>query len=396
MAPAQKPKADFKTYESSTRLLAAVIATTGCKLDFKELARHVGGRATKDSVNHRLRPIKHLAKLQVRALEQGQDPGDLPVETQAIGDLVDASPSAMEHRFRPIKKLGQELIAQLKTKNTLIKCATVKPSELKRAGVAASSELLLAEDEIHRLFGESTPNGIEWQFRDIKALAKAQKEAADKEEDVTALTIGNAGKGGRGAAKKGAVAGEKTAATPKKGGAGGKRKRASKKTDFDDTTSEEPIELDDDTDEPTPKRAATNNKTQAAAAATPKAAAAATPKVVAATPKAVAATPKAVAATPKAVAATPKAVAATPKAVKQPAQANLPAAPAYPAPPAFDGGYNRFTTSGAQDNFNVDQMFLPPSAGTGAVKQEPSGLGQYLNYDHVRDLMDEGLEDGEI
>ncbi|KAI1259392.1 hypothetical protein F5Y18DRAFT_409841 [Xylariaceae sp. FL1019] len=202
MAPAQKAKTDFKTYESATRLLAAVIATTGCKLDFKELARHVGGRATKDSINHRLRPIKHLAKLQIRALEQNQDPGDLPVETQ----------------------------------------------------------------EIHRMFGESTPQGLEWQFRDIKSLAKAQKEAADKNEDVSALSIGNAGKGGKGAVKKGAVAGEKAAATPKKGGAGVKRKRAGTKKDFDDTTSEEAIELDDDSDEPTPKRPTSNKKTKAATA----------------------------------------------------------------------------------------------------------------------------------
>ncbi|KAI0471075.1 hypothetical protein GGR56DRAFT_128563 [Xylariaceae sp. FL0804] len=110
-------KTNFKTYEASTRLLAAVIATNkGLKLDFKELATHVGGGATKDAINHRLRPLKQLAKMQAAYVAENRDPGELPVE----------------------------------------------------------------KGEIQKFFGESTPAGIEWQFRDIKALSKAQAAAVDQ------------------------------------------------------------------------------------------------------------------------------------------------------------------------------------------------------------------------
>jgi hypothetical protein len=132
--PPSASKTNFKTYEAQTRLLAAVIATNnGIKLDFKgkllslihrlpcmsslyfpfptafhpvkttyialprviqlpesfvhglsnrfsALAAHVGGGATKDSINHRLRPIKQLAKMQAQCLSQNKDPGELPCE----------------------------------------------------------------------------------------------------------------------------------------------------------------------------------------------------------------------------------------------------------------------------------------------------------------------------
>ncbi|KAI1339065.1 hypothetical protein F5Y15DRAFT_384700 [Xylariaceae sp. FL0016] len=114
------PKTNFKTYEASTRLLAAVLATNkGIKLDFAELAAHMGGGATKDAVNHRLRPIKQLAKMQATALANNEDPGNLPCE----------------------------------------------------------------KGEIQKLYGESTPAGIEWQFRDIKNLGKAQQAAVARGEN---------------------------------------------------------------------------------------------------------------------------------------------------------------------------------------------------------------------
>ncbi|KAI1310043.1 hypothetical protein F5Y03DRAFT_47814 [Xylaria venustula] len=125
MATPGKNKTNFKTYEASTRLLAAVIATNNVKLDYTELARHVGGGATKDSINHRLRAIKQLAKMQTACVKNGQDPGDLPAD----------------------------------------------------------------KGEIQKLFGESTPAGIEWQFRDIKNLGKAQQEAVKKGENPSTLQV---------------------------------------------------------------------------------------------------------------------------------------------------------------------------------------------------------------
>ncbi|CAJ2508000.1 Uu.00g091860.m01.CDS01 [Anthostomella pinea] len=159
MAPTTKT--NFKTYEASTRLLAAVIATNkGIKLDFKELAKYVGGGTTKDSVNHRLRPIKQLAKMQAACVGKGEDPGELPVEKGALADLVGggASPSSLEHRFRPIKKLGEELTGG-------------------------------KEKEIQKLFGESTPGGIEWQFREIKHLGKAQQAAIAKKQNPAGVAV---------------------------------------------------------------------------------------------------------------------------------------------------------------------------------------------------------------
>lgn len=120
MATPGKNKTNFKTYEASTRLLAAVIATTNVKLDYAgkriyftyvtctstaaldsclpsptcqhklpsdpiippsiELARYIGGTATKDAIQHRLRPIKQLAKMQAACVKNGEDPGELPVD----------------------------------------------------------------------------------------------------------------------------------------------------------------------------------------------------------------------------------------------------------------------------------------------------------------------------
>ncbi|KAI5862772.1 hypothetical protein GGS23DRAFT_66059 [Durotheca rogersii] len=129
--PTPTNKTNFKTYEASTRLLAAVVASTmgKVKLDFKELAALMGGGTTSSAVDHRLRPIKQLAKMQLACRKEGKDPGQLPVDTT----------------------------------------------------------------EIQRLFGESTPGGIEWQFREIKALGSAQKAAVANGEDPAKLKVPGAG-----------------------------------------------------------------------------------------------------------------------------------------------------------------------------------------------------------
>ncbi|KAK8038147.1 hypothetical protein PG994_014914 [Apiospora phragmitis] len=145
MAPTNKT--NFKSYDSAIRLLAAVVATGKPKLDFKvsreeflpqtpypvlsylAIALHMGEDFTGPSVDHRLRPIKRLAKMQERYVAENKNPGDLPVD----------------------------------------------------------------EKEIQKLFGESTADGIEWQFRSIKKLGKAQQEAAKKGEDTSKVTIDGVG-----------------------------------------------------------------------------------------------------------------------------------------------------------------------------------------------------------
>ncbi|KAI0119170.1 hypothetical protein F4814DRAFT_446984 [Daldinia grandis] len=117
MAPTRN-RVNFKTYETSTRLLAAVVASLEgkAKLDYDVIALLVGGGTTEFAVEHRMRPIKQLGKLQVDWLmNKRKDPGELPVEG----------------------------------------------------------------GEIQKLFGESTVAGIQWQMRDVKALGRAQRQAVE-------------------------------------------------------------------------------------------------------------------------------------------------------------------------------------------------------------------------
>ncbi|KAI1498528.1 hypothetical protein F5X99DRAFT_411942 [Biscogniauxia marginata] len=194
MAPTSKT--NFKTYEASTRLLAAVIATNKVKLDFKELAAHVGGGATKDSINHRLRPIKQLAKMQAACVAKGEDPGELPIEKGVLASLVGggATESSLEHRLRPIKQLAKMQLA----------C---------KAKGEDPGQLPVDKGEIQKLFGESTPGGIEWQFRDIKAIGRAQQEAVAKGENPAQITVPGT-PSSRGVSTPGSRASKASAATP--------------------------------------------------------------------------------------------------------------------------------------------------------------------------------------
>ncbi|KAI1802299.1 hypothetical protein F4811DRAFT_409325 [Daldinia bambusicola] len=84
------------------------------------IAKLVGGGTTEYAVEHRMRPIKQLAKLQVHwVLDKKKDPGELPVEN----------------------------------------------------------------GEIQKLFGESTAAGIQWQMRDVKALGRAQRQAVEEDKN---------------------------------------------------------------------------------------------------------------------------------------------------------------------------------------------------------------------
>ncbi|KAI1827936.1 hypothetical protein F4861DRAFT_295381 [Xylaria intraflava] len=133
MSTPNRNKTNFKTYEAATRLLAAVIATnSNIKLDYA--ANHVGGGSTGAAIDHRLRPVKQLAKMQAACVRAGRDPGELPAE----------------------------------------------------------------KGEIQKCFGESTPGGLEWQFRDIKNLAKAQQRAVKSGENPATLQVAGTPSAGRG------------------------------------------------------------------------------------------------------------------------------------------------------------------------------------------------------
>ncbi|CAK7207761.1 hypothetical protein SEUCBS139899_010574 [Sporothrix eucalyptigena] len=112
---------NFRTYEAQSRLLAAVIASNpSMKLDYKAIAQHYGS---------------------------------------------DGSQSAIEHRFRPIKKMA-----------SVIRKAVSEGMDAKQF----SSNFSLSDKEIFKYYGESTAQGIEFQFRSIKKEAKALRDAVDK------------------------------------------------------------------------------------------------------------------------------------------------------------------------------------------------------------------------
>ncbi|KAH8164396.1 hypothetical protein CIB48_g3828 [Xylaria polymorpha] len=223
-----KGKTNFKTYEASTRLLAAVIATTGVKLDYAAIAVHIGSGVGENAINHRLRPIKQLARMQAACVARGEDPGELPTEkgahffpifttTTRRGSLSDecmeptalasnlgggATAVALQHRFRPVIQLAKMQLAYRK--------------EGKDPG-----ELPAEKAEIQKLFGESTPKGIEWQFRDIKSLGKAQQEAVKKGDNPAKVTVAGTPSANR---SRGIAATPGSVRTPGTGTRGRKRK----------------------------------------------------------------------------------------------------------------------------------------------------------------------------
>ncbi|KAI1733712.1 hypothetical protein F4680DRAFT_454678 [Xylaria scruposa] len=221
-----KGKTNFRTYEASTRLLAAVIASTNVKLDYNvpayhhdfpsdpivfplaEIAKHVGGGVGVDAINHRFRPIKQLAKMQAECVKKGEDPGELPTDK---GVIYIVSPLS---RFHPVQRSRLNGFPSFTTPEAVVQWTTALAANFGADATAVGlqhrlrpmiqlaklqldhrkkgkdpGELPTEKGEIQKLFGESTPGGIEWQFGGIKRLGKAQQEAVKKGENPATLTI---------------------------------------------------------------------------------------------------------------------------------------------------------------------------------------------------------------
>ncbi|KAK4147210.1 uncharacterized protein C8A04DRAFT_25013 [Dichotomopilus funicola] len=112
--------ASFKTRETQARLLAALVASLdGQRLDYKRIAEFFGSGVTESSMEHKFRPARAQAKLMTELVKVGEDPGEY--------DFVDMNST-----------------------------------------------------EIQALFGESTAEGVAFQFRSIKKGAEVLKTAVEE------------------------------------------------------------------------------------------------------------------------------------------------------------------------------------------------------------------------
>ncbi|KAL2266423.1 hypothetical protein VTJ83DRAFT_5775 [Remersonia thermophila] len=183
MSAKKERAANFRTYEAQARLLAAVVASLpkNFRFDYKTIAKHVGGRTTESAIEHRFRPLRVQADALREMVSAGADPMGFPV-------------------------------FDWKTAN-----------------------------DIQKYFGESTQEGIAFQFRWIKKSAEVCKTAADNGQSPVEAFRGlmESGNGSRAA-----VAGAGPAMTP-----AAKRVRAASKTNATPASkrrkAQEPAEAED-------------------------------------------------------------------------------------------------------------------------------------------------------
>ncbi|PVH77945.1 hypothetical protein DL98DRAFT_422919 [Cadophora sp. DSE1049] len=191
---------NWKSYESSVRLLSAIIAAhPGLKLNYDDVARYYGDGAKYKSVWDRMNIINKNAKAIAAAVDAGQDPFAVPLDdTQTAAksnkaqDISarfggDCTKSAIENRFRRLK-------SDAKLINDAVKNG-IDPITLNVGdtdGMVAISGAVLA-----KYFGSDvTPNAIQLQInRNVQPTAKKVREYADGGGDPKDLNIGGDGDG---------------------------------------------------------------------------------------------------------------------------------------------------------------------------------------------------------
>ncbi|CCC13292.1 unnamed protein product [Sordaria macrospora k-hell] len=146
--------ANFKTYEAQARLLAAVIAA------HPELRLNQGLSSSSGRV-------------------PTQDADEIPAIAQHYGKT--ATMSAIEHRFRPVRKQADGLRLAVTRGDDPEEVDIHEPRGMKHL-------------ELAKYFGESTADGLQFQFRGVKQAAEAMRNAADNGNDPVEA-FNNAGSG---------------------------------------------------------------------------------------------------------------------------------------------------------------------------------------------------------
>ncbi|EGR44958.1 uncharacterized protein TRIREDRAFT_111604 [Trichoderma reesei QM6a] len=189
--PAASTKANYKTYEAQARMVRAIVAAhPEVKWNYKEIAACYGSDMSEHALNHRFRRLRAQAVIVREGRKEGFDmkdmipDGDLPVTQEAV-----------------------------------------------------------EKNNIAKYFGESTPDGIGFQFRGIKKDAETLRKVESEGGDVAnCLSLGTA----RGSSSVMSTPSKPTAfrSTGSRSGTGTGRKRA-RKTDMI-KRSESDEEDDDD------------------------------------------------------------------------------------------------------------------------------------------------------
>ncbi|RDW71480.1 hypothetical protein BP6252_08043 [Coleophoma cylindrospora] len=179
---------NWKTYESSVRLLSAIVAAhPELKLNYQELSKCFGGDATKSAMENRFRRIKSDAQLIKASIAKGLDPINISIgEGDGIahrkggrGEISkhmgsDTTEGGIGFQFRRIK-------AGAKAQQAAVKAG----KDPKDVDVDPKSK------EISKFMGkDTTPNGIKFQMTDrFRPLAKRQLDAVARGEDPQYLEI---------------------------------------------------------------------------------------------------------------------------------------------------------------------------------------------------------------
>ncbi|RCI08617.1 hypothetical protein L249_4865 [Ophiocordyceps polyrhachis-furcata BCC 54312] len=201
MAPKSTPttKANYKSYEAQARMIRAMVAAhPDVKWNYKEIAACIGSDISEHAVNHRFRPIRAQAAIIREARAQGLDIKDLLSQ-----DELPATQEAID------------------------------------------------KQNIAKYFGQSTGDGIQFQFRGIKRDAELLRQTEAEGGDVAAcLTSGSPGS---------AMTTTPSRATPSRRGgkaggrarerAGGVRKRGRATIIKRASSDDDDDDVDDDDDE---------------------------------------------------------------------------------------------------------------------------------------------------